>query len=122
MELEHLAARAAAGNVGEVEVRDALVGWFVELAEPQVRQGLRYTSPRASPAEVRRILHQRAAAFFHGLDSTFDEPALDDLRRVKARMDSYLRVRGDAAARKTFDDPRWAAILAGRRRQLASGL
>lgn len=113
MDLELLAARTAMGSITNYELRDALVEWFAALAEPQIRVGLRYTSPEASPEEVRRILNQRAMAFFHGLGSTFDDPHLIDLRRVKSRMDSYLRVTGPAARRKTFDDPRWAQILWG---------
>jgi hypothetical protein len=112
--LESLAARAAFGKITNLEVRDALVEWFAALAEPQIRQGLRYTSPTAGPGEVRRLLHQRSLAFFHGLDSTFDDPLLADLRRVKTRMDSYLRVSGPAARQKSFDDPRWASILGNR--------
>lgn len=112
--LETLAARAALGQLTNLEIRDALVEWFAGFAEPQVRQGLRYTSPKAGPEEVQRILYQRSQAFFHGLGSTFDDPLLADLRRVKTRMDSYLRVSGPAARQKTFDDPRWASILAHR--------
>lgn len=113
MDLELLAARTAMGNVTILELRDSLVEWFSALAEPQIRVGLRYTSPEAGPEEVRRVLYQRSMAFFHGLGSTFDDPHLADLRRVKSRMDSYLRVTGPAARRKTFDDPRWASILGG---------
>jgi hypothetical protein len=112
--LESLAARAAFGKISNVEVRDALLEWFAALAEPQIRQGLRYTAPAAGPVEVKRLLRQRSMAFFHGLGSTFAEPHLADLRRVKTRMDSYLRVTGPAARQKSFDDPRWATILGER--------
>lgn len=89
--IEALGRRAAARRLTVHEVRDALVSWFMERAEPQIRKGMRYTAPRATKEEIRRVMMSRARGFFVKLGSTYDDPTWADLRRVKSRMDVYLR-------------------------------
>ncbi|AKU90060.1 hypothetical protein AKJ08_0447 [Vulgatibacter incomptus] len=91
MIVESLARRAACNAPSVLEVRDALVTWFAQHGEAQVRKGMRFTAPNASKAEVQRMVQLKARSFFHGLSSTYDQPSWEDLRRVKARMISYLR-------------------------------
>jgi hypothetical protein len=67
-----------------------------------------FTDPRAGVAEVRRVARLRARSFFCGFASGFEDPTLADLRRVKERMDAWLR----PDRRRPDQDGTWRAILA----------
>lgn len=108
-----LARRAEAKRLSVQEARDGLVWWFVRRAEPQARRGMRYTAPEAPPEAVRRLLTQRAERFFARLASGWSEPTWADLRRVKARMQSYLLPgRADRRALSRENDL-WDYVLGG---------
>jgi len=111
MVVEALARRAEIRRLTVQEVRDGLVSWFVLRGEPQARRGMRYTAPGAGRAEVRRVLHQRARAFFVRLASPWDEPTWSDLRRVKARMESWLLPRRSDLAELCRESELWDLVL-----------
>lgn len=109
VDVEAFARRIARRPASRQELRDALVLWFVGLAEPRVRRGMRYTDPEAGIAEIRRVARMRARSFFHFLASSFEDPTLADLRRVKHRMNCWLSP--DRRHRKHED--LWDEILGG---------
>jgi hypothetical protein len=111
--VEVLARRAEIRRLSVQEARDGLVSWFMHRAEPQVRKGMRYTSPGASPEEVLRVLQLRARTFFLRLASPWDEPTWADLRRVKDRMQTYLMPRRADRDDLSHESELWDFILVG---------
>lgn len=113
MVVEMLAKQAELRRLTVSEVRDGLVLWFVERAEPQLRRAMAYTAPGASDQEVRRALLLRARTFFAGLASTFDDPTWADLRRVKQRMATYLLPERGVRQAVRREIEHWDLLLAG---------
>jgi hypothetical protein len=107
--VEALARRLARRPAAVQELRDALVLWFVDRAQPQIARGMQYTDPDASLAEIRRVARLRAGSFFRGLVSSFEDPTRADLRRVKKRMDAWLR----PERRRPDQEGLWEEILGG---------
>lgn len=114
MVVEHLARRAEGRRLTVQEVRDALIAWCAVRAEGQIRRAMAFTSPEATDAEVRRLARQRARAFFERIASPFEEPTWADLRRVQARMRTWLlpcRAERHAVHREAA---LWERLLVGR--------
>ncbi|WP_373045950.1 hypothetical protein [Vulgatibacter sp.] len=111
--VEVLARRAEVRRLSVQEARDGLVSWFMERAEPQVRRGMKFTSPHANAEEIQRVLQQRARTFFHRLASTWEEPTWADLRRVKTRMQTYLLPQREVLEVLAHEIDLWDFILAG---------
>ena len=108
-----LARRAEIRRLSVQEARDGLVSWFMHRAEPQVRKGMKYTSPGAAPEEVLRVLQMRARSFFQRLASPWDDPTWADLRRVKTRMQTYLMPRRAVKDELFRETELWDFILVG---------
>jgi len=87
-------------HVTALDVRDALLGSYRVQARAFLRRGMRYSDPNGDSAALERRVVERAKTFFKGLDSSYEQPTLLDLREVQRRMHSFAH-------------PRWAARLAG---------
>ena len=111
MVVEGLARRAELRRLTVQEVRDGLVSWFILRGEPQVRKGMRFTAPGAGAAEVHRVLQQRARTFFVRLASPWEEPTWSDLRRVKARMETWLLPRRSELNALCHESELWDYLL-----------
>lgn len=112
VEIETLMRRATVRKLAPVEVREALVSWFVARAEPQVRRAMKYTSERQTTEELQRVLQMKARSIFARLASTWEAPTWADLRRAKRRMDSYLLPKGRAAREIERERELWDELLA----------
>ena len=108
-----LARRAEAHRLTVQEARDGLIAWFALWAEPQIRKGMRFTSPGASREEIRHVLRMRAHGFVERLASSFEVPSWADLRRVKRRMELYLLPRRGRLATLGRERELWDYVLAG---------
>lgn len=103
------------------DVRDALVDYYAAVARPFIERGLQHTHPEADDALIRRIMMMRLGRLWGDLGSAWEKPTLEDLSRLRARIDKYACVKDDAPllkARRLLDDLMLSAAVSERLRSV----
>ena len=71
------------------DLRDALVDYYAAVARPLILRGLVHTHVGPDEALVRRLLMLRLGVLWNDLGSSWDAPALEDLRIFRRRIEQY---------------------------------
>lgn len=112
--VELLLRRAEVRRVTPRETRDGLIAWFTRRAEPRIRRAMRFTDPRATESDIRRMARLRARRFFDRLASPFDDPTWADLGRVFLRMQLWMHPARRERPALERDLALWRELFSGR--------